>query len=122
MALPGRDEATGPPAPMSVHRGEIRLVEASEARERTCVECGKRTSAWKPVRRKGTSLILCLECAAKPPEEAEESSCPRCGAALGPQDAFCGKCGVKIEYACPRCGAAVEADDVFCGKCGTRVG
>ena len=124
MAVPPEDESpsNGGPGeePPPANRPELRLVEASEARERTCAECGKRTTAWKPVRRKGSSVVLCAECAAKPPVEA--GGCPTCGAALGPNDAFCGKCGARIEYACPRCGTALEADDAFCGKCGAQVG
>ncbi len=118
MAVPpeGEDplEMALPPS-----RPDVRVVEASEARERTCGECGKKTASWKPVRRKGTSVILCAECAAKPPPE--EGGCPNCGAPLGPHDAFCGKCGTRIEYACPHCGTILDAEDTFCGKCGTRI-
>lgn len=110
---PGDDEA----APL---RPEVRLIEASEVRERRCADCGKTTSTWKPVRRKGTSVILCAECAAKPPPP--EGACPQCGAPLEPHDAFCGRCGCKIEYACPQCGAPLDPEDTFCGKCGARIG
>lgn len=120
MALPPEDETpdeaeTAPPA----SRPELRLVEASEGRERACAQCGKRTTAWKPARRKGTPVILCAECAAKP--SPEEGGCPNCGAPLGPEDTFCGKCGTRIEYACPRCGTVLESDDAFCPKCGARL-
>ncbi len=119
MAVPPEEEVpadeTAPPST----KPELRLVEASEARERTCAECGKKTAAWKPARRKGASVILCAECAAKPP--SEEGGCPQCGAMLGPEDTFCGKCGTKIEYACPTCGATLEPQDAFCGKCGARL-
>lgn len=118
MAVPPEEEAPPDETP-SVARPELRLIEARDARERTCVECGKKTSAWKPARRKGTSVILCAECAAKPPPA--EGGCPQCGAALGPKDTFCGKCGTRIEYACPQCGSVLEPDDAFCGKCGARV-
>ncbi|MFA5895712.1 MAG: zinc ribbon domain-containing protein [Thermoplasmata archaeon] len=119
MALPPEAEAAPPEA--AGPRPELRLIEASEARERRCADCGRATNSWKPAHRKGTSVILCLECAAKPPPGAEELGCPECGARLGPQDAFCGKCGAKIEYACPQCGAVLEPDDTFCGKCGARL-
>ena len=118
MALPPEDETPQDVAPLTP-RPELRVVEASESRERTCAECGKRTTAWKPVRRKGTSVILCAECAAKPPPAAD--ACPSCGAALGPNDAFCGKCGARFEYACPQCGEVLGSEDAFCGKCGARV-
>lgn len=102
-------------------RPELRLIEASDARDRTCADCGKRTSTWKPVRRKGAAVILCLECAAKPPRDESEAVCPSCNAPLEPGDTFCGKCGARIEYECPTCAAVMEATDTFCGKCGTRV-
>lgn len=65
-------------------------------------------------------MILCLECAAKPPP-SEEPVCPSCGAPLRQGDRFCGKCGEQIEYACPACGEVLDVEDVFCGKCGTRL-
>ncbi len=119
MAQPPGDVAPPDDAPLP-SKPELRLIEARDARERTCADCGKKTDAWKPVRRKGTSVILCKECAAKPPP-AEESGCPSCGAPLGPHDAFCGKCGTRVEYACPTCGAVLEPEDSFCGKCGARL-
>lgn len=119
MAVPPEDEAPEEEAPPGPARPEVHLVEASEARERTCAECGKKTVAWKPARRQGMSVILCLDCAAKPPPE--EGGCPTCGAPLEPHDAFCGKCGTRIEYVCPQCGAVLDAEDAFCGKCGARV-
>jgi rRNA maturation endonuclease Nob1 len=44
--------------------------------------------------------------------------CVGCGAVLGPDDHFCGKCGTPVDARCPRCGAAVQADDHFCARCG----
>lgn len=117
MALPPENEA--PPEGATESPPGIRLLEASEAHERRCVDCGKVTTAWKPVRRKGTAIILCTECAARPPQE--DGGCPQCGAPLGPRDAFCGQCGARIEYACPKCGSTLDPDDTFCGKCGSRV-
>ena len=118
VALPPEDtpldEAAATPRP------ELRLIEASEARERRCADCGKATTAWKPVRRKGTSVILCAECAAKAP--SAEGGCPQCGAALEPHDAFCGRCGGEREYAWPQCDASLDPEDTFCGKCGSKIG
>ena len=118
MALPPEENAPAEEA-APTNRPELRVVEASASRERTCTECGKRTTAWKPVRRKGTSVILCLECAAKPPPA--DGGCPSCGAPLGSHDTFCGKCGERVEYACPHCGAVLDPEDEFCGKCGSRL-
>ncbi len=116
MALPPEGEA-----PVEAPRGRptLHLVEASQIRERKCADCGKVTASWKPVRRKGSAVIVCSECAAKPP--LSEDACPGCGAALAPGDSFCGKCGTRIEYACPQCGTVLETEDAFCGKCGARV-
>lgn len=122
MGLPpgeGDSEDAAPTIEAPSPRPELHLIEARDARERKCADCGKRTATWKPVRRKGTPVILCLECAAKPPPV--EGGCPECGAVLGPTDTFCGKCGARIEYACPNCGAALDLGDGFCGKCGAQV-
>ncbi len=122
MALPPENAAPpekAPPPEPPTSRPELRLVEASEVRERACADCGKTTASWKPVRRKGVPVILCPECAAKPPPP--EGGCPQCGATLGPDDTFCGKCGTRIEYACPKCGEVLEPGDGFCGRCGTKV-
>ncbi len=118
MALPTEGETPETGSPPS--RPELHLIEARDARERRCAECGKTTSTWKPVRRKGVPAILCAECAAKP--APAEGGCPQCGAPLAPHDAFCGRCGTKIEYECPQCGAGLDPADTFCGKCGTQVG
>lgn len=40
--------------------------------------------------------------------------CVSCGAALGPDDRFCGKCGAPVDERCPQCGATVQAEDRFC--------
>ncbi len=122
MALPPENAPpplNPPPPEAPPSRPELRLIEASEAKERTCADCGKRTPRWKPVRRKGRPVILCPECAAKPPPP--EGGCPQCGAPLAPDDAFCGKCGTRIEYECPKCGAVLDPGDGFCGRCGTQV-
>ncbi len=116
MALPPEDES---PTEAVSGRPTLHLVEASQSRERRCADCGKVTASWKPVRRKGAAVIVCAECAVKPPPSGD--ACPDCGAPLARGDAFCGKCGTKIEYACPQCGAVLESEDAFCGRCGARV-
>ena len=48
--------------------------------------------------------------------------CPSCGAALAADDAFCRKCGARVEAsACASCGTPLLPDDAFCRKCGARV-
>ncbi len=119
VALPPEEPPVAPEP--AAARPELRLIEARDAKERKCAECGRPTEAWKPVRRRGTTVLLCPECAAKPPPTEAEGVCPSCGALLAQADAFCGRCGTRIEYACPECGALLEPADTFCGKCGTRV-
>jgi predicted amidophosphoribosyltransferase len=109
-----------PPYSADDLRPDLRVVEASASRERACAECGQRTAAWKPVRRRGVAVVMCAECAAKL-LAPEAIACPSCEAALSLSDRFCGKCGTSIEYGCPACGATVDPKDSFCGKCGTRI-
>ena len=54
--------------------------------------------------------------------------CPECGAEVGPDSAFCGGCGGKMEppaaesgRVCPKCGSPVDGDSLFCATCGTRL-
>lgn len=49
-------------------------------------------------------------------------ACSQCGAVLAADDAFCGKCGARLEAStCGECGATLLPDDAFCRKCGTQV-
>lgn len=63
---------------------------------------------------------------AKDPSDGQGSetvNCPRCGAAHGPGDAFCGKCGEPLRGArCPNCGMRAAVGDRFCANCGAQVG
>lgn len=47
--------------------------------------------------------------------------CAGCGAALRPDDHFCGKCGTPVNARCLQCGAAVQIGDLFCVSCGTSL-
>jgi hypothetical protein len=54
--------------------------------------------------------------------EPETLTCPNCETSVTSDDAFCRKCGTKLEFAiiCPGCGMELERDDAFCRKCGTK--
>ena len=66
--------------------------------------------------------------------------CPNCGTELQADDAFCYKCGYKVEKTvdtstvepytpdeqptgevCPNCGKKVDKEDAFCMRCGYRL-
>ncbi len=59
--------------------------------------------------------------------------CPKCGADLPLNAAFCNICGAKIEEEdieneknniqrhCPVCHSVVSDDDMFCNNCGTKI-
>ena len=59
--------------------------------------------------------------------------CPKCGADVPLNAAFCNACGTKMERAegvseadgaqrhCPVCHAAVSAEDSFCNNCGAKI-
>ncbi len=59
--------------------------------------------------------------------------CPKCGADVPLNFAFCNVCGTKIEHDsvvseknetqryCPICHATVKAEDSFCNSCGAKV-
>jgi len=65
------------------------------------------------------------------PVVAPGRTCPRCGAPLRAEAAFCPHCGSQVGgpvppapaagRQCPRCGAAVREGAQFCPRCGTRL-
>ena len=80
-------------------------------------------------------------------QQRQPLTCPQCGAAVAPDDLFCGGCGIPAEqvraaYAqeeaamndaqafetahspgtvCPNCGSAVARGDRFCMSCGQEI-
>ena len=52
-----------------------------------------------------------------------QGNCTSCGAELDADDAFCHKCGTKVERErrCSSCGTIAKSTDAFCRKCGSRV-
>lgn len=100
----------------------LQVTEASDARGRRCADCGAMTATWKPVRRRGVAVIVCLDCAARIlPSGQRETACAACGEPLASGDVFCGKCGARVESTCPACRAPLEPGDVFCGRCGMKI-
>ncbi len=47
--------------------------------------------------------------------------CPKCGAPVGADFAFCPKCGFAILPSCPGCGRPMRRDYVCCPHCGRAV-
>ncbi len=84
----------------------------------------------------------------RPASAAAASVCPKCGAAMDKDAAFCGECGARATApvpasaplldtpfratnmgaaasaaaasVCPKCGAAMDKDAAFCGECGAH--
>ncbi len=58
-----------------------------------------------------------------PPAETDVWECESCGAEVDSEDAFCHKCGAKVEKdrTCSVCGMKPRPDDTFCRKCGAKV-
>ena len=48
----------------------------------------------------------------------QAGTCPDCGRAYQPGDAFCTACGAPLANLCPQCGAPRRSDDRFCARCG----
>jgi hypothetical protein len=53
--------------------------------------------------------------------KAASQACPRCNAAVQPDDRFCPRCGAPLLVRCPQCGTPAQAGDQFCAKCGTKL-
>src|SRR5437667_11879955 len=79
------------PSPPSSARPDLFIVEAGEPRDRTCAECGKKTARWKAGRRRGTAVVLCEDCAAKPEAGADrEAACPSAVSRCDPETVSAG--------------------------------
>lgn len=77
----------------------------------------RREPTNEQVKKRGTDEAAAGE------SEAPPSECESCGAPLDADDAFCHRCGKKVETEkeCAGCGATTKAGDAFCRKCGSRV-
>lgn len=49
--------------------------------------------------------------------------CPNCGAEYQDQDAYCSKCGTKLDATnvCQKCGHPVSIEETFCRHCGHKI-
>ena len=47
--------------------------------------------------------------------------CPRCGDEIESDEAYCGKCGTKLERLCPKCKTVNTLSDKFCRNCGNKL-
>jgi hypothetical protein len=58
-------------------------------------------------------------------ETSEEPTleCRSCGSVLDEDDAFCHKCGTRVEFEreCAGCGTTAKMEDTFCRKCGSKL-
>jgi len=63
------------------------------------------------------------ETPAEEPSEEPAGECKSCGAVLDADDAFCHKCGSRVEFEreCAGCGTTARAEDTFCRKCGSKI-
>ena len=52
---------------------------------------------------------------------ADEISCPSCGAKNPKGQKFCSECGAKMGKTCPSCGADVDGSKKFCPECGSKI-
>lgn len=55
-----------------------------------------------------------------------ERVCPNCKQPISAENAFCTKCGFKLnnsveKIVCPCCGSAITNDTVFCTQCGHKI-
>lgn len=63
---------------------------------------------------------LCNGVPYTPPKPAAVMRCPKCGATIDNETAFCTSCGTKIVH-CPGCNAVFTGEDSFCNKCGSKL-
>ena len=103
---------------------EIHIVELSGAKkpqeEKACKVCGKTKPAYVEMESQGVTEYICKECYDKTAKTAKKE-CRGCGAALSPDDTFCGKCGKPTVKKCSECDTKAKDEDLFCGKCGTKL-
>ena len=111
-----------PPAPPAApSRPELRIVEATKRRARTCVVCGRSRPAYVEIEIDGVVEYTCQDCYELQSQGLSSEVtefCTKCGAAILKGDHFCGRCGTPAALRCPKCGARPEEEDAFCGKCG----
>lgn len=106
-----------PPTDAPPPKPDIRIRDLTEG-PRGCSVCGQVREPYIEIEVDGVIEYTCRECYEG--EVGELAACRQCGAALEPEDRFCGKCGTPRTRTCPSCGAELGEADGFCGKCGAR--
>jgi len=53
--------------------------------------------------------------------EETEGTCPECGAAVGKEMEFCGRCGADLAEVCPNCHRKIKWHQEFCPTCGVNI-
>jgi len=110
-------------------------AETSYAKAQSAFEAGEYASALSWALKARRALAPPAEEAPPAPTEAPTGvvkiparkgvppppTCAKCGGRLAPGDAFCGKCGAKVEarLVCRQCAAELQPEDLFCRRCGT---
>lgn len=75
-----------------------------------CPECGGRVSLVD---------LVCLGCGERF-RPCEMVKCPNCGSNFDSLGGPC-TCGAFLGDACPECGAHIDIDDAYCPKCGSKI-
>jgi ribosomal protein L40E len=124
MALKAKKLASGKSVSVPAEEGPVVTDVGSTVEE----ELGEWRASEKrigpPKAQEGLEEWKAAEKKAEAPQAREESlACPSCGAGVSDEDAFCRKCGGKLEFQslCPQCEAEIEHFDGFCRKCGMKL-
>lgn len=99
-------------------------IEARDA-AKVCPACGipHHESCWDE--NNGCATFGCSGQRYEPRGTNPGDACPRCGAPMTADQAFCGDCGARKAappqpHACSKCGARLRESQRFCPKCGQK--
>ena len=82
-----------PPAPSAPPRPELKIRDLG-TRPRGCSVCRKPKLPYVEIEVDGVLEYTCKECYEG--QIIELAACRQCGAGVGDDDRFCGKCGTKV--------------------------